>query len=106
MPEIIRDPYTGKKFTDTDPAVILSDLKKGIVEEDYYIVSLAPGKNDQLELIRSDMLKNRWVREFVPLVAGIAKDRDEAVLMVCDILEDTFMNTGGYDMRSFLLSKK
>lgn len=67
-----------------------------------YAIVLSNSQTDQLEIIQGTILRQKYYPKKDLFVVGISKDYDGAVLLVQRILEDTFRETGGYDMKAFL----
>lgn len=66
-----------------------------------YAIVLSKGQ-DQLEIIKGAILRQRLYPRKGLFVVGISKSYDGALLLVQKILEDTYQKTGGYDMKAYL----
>ncbi len=70
-----------------------------------YAIVLSTGQ-DQLEIIQGSILRQPMYPRKGLFVVGISKSYDGAVLLVQRILEDTYQETGGYDMKAYLSDAK
>lgn len=66
-----------------------------------YVIVLSNGQ-DQLEIIKGSILRQPLYPKKGLFVVGVSKSYDGAVLLVQRILEDTYRETGGYDMKAYL----
>lgn len=77
-------------------------LEKGLVKKPYYLITLASNGVDCLDIVHSFFLKQRVLRERLPMVVGVAETKQEALDIVRIIAVDCFVATGGADIRAFL----
>lgn len=67
-----------------------------------YVIVLSQNSGDQLEIIQGSVLRQRYYPKKSLFVVGISKDYNGAINLVMKIVEDTYRNTGGYDIKAFL----
>ena len=103
--KLLNNLYVGEKLKASGEEKIIKDLKKNKIKAGYYVIALSSNPDNQLDIYSSFFLTREWQRKMVPLIAGIANDRQEAFIIVDDIMKETFKETGGYDMRAYLLGK-
>ncbi len=104
--KIIDDPYIGKKLKNTyDAEKLLSDLRRDVTDENYYVIALSSNEKNQLDIIHTLFLKSKWQRRMLPLVVGIASDKHEAYLIVNAIMNETMESRGDCNMRAYLSGK-
>lgn len=68
----------------------------------YYLITLPAGEKNQLEIISSAYLKQKTLRRICPMVVGIAKGYDEALLLVQQIVSEVYEETGTARVREYL----
>ena len=103
--KLLNNLYVGEKLKASGEEKIIKDLKKNKIKASYYVIALSSNPDNQLDIYSSFFLTREWQREMVTFIAGIANDRQEAFIIVDDIMKETIKETGRYDMRTYLLSK-
>ena len=103
--KLLNNLYVGEKLKASDEEKIIKDLKKNKIKAGYYVIALSSNPDNQLDIYSSFFLTREWQREMVTFIAGIANDRQEAFIIVDDIMKETIKETGRYDMRTYILSK-
>lgn len=85
---------------------VIWKLRTGRPQPRVYVIALAKN-NDMLEIYHSSMLKQGYYKkkEHSPCIVGLASGYDSAVGLVTSMIEDTYRNTGGYDVKGFLRSQ-
>lgn len=68
-----------------------------------YIVRLSENEEEQLEILQAAFLKQKYFWNDKNEIVGISTSYDGAVEIVDQILQDTMLATGGYDMRKYLI---
>lgn len=84
---------------------IIRKLKTNTGQLDIYLITLASNGKDMLDIISSAYLKQPAVRRNLPMIVGIAKGYEEAVLLVKDMLIETYEKTGNYSVPEYLAKK-
>ena len=85
-------------------ARIRERLDAGKSDLGHYIITLAAHPSDYLDLFDTRYLTQDALRNRLPMVVGLAADRNEALIVVQKIVEDCVRETGSTDVRSFLQS--
>ena len=91
--------YFGKSIK--NKYTLLWKLKYGFFSSKVYIISLAKG-DDQLECTPCYYLKQKWIRESLGEVVGIANDYNEMLDIIVKMTEDSLYNTGNPDIKEYL----
>ena len=71
-----------------------------------YLVALAQGEQNQLEIFSSILLRQHVFDNSEVFVVGIANGYDEALYMVRDITEQIYAETGTADLREYILERQ
>ncbi len=69
----------------------------------HYLITIAEGQNDELDLISTTLLTQDILRARIPLIVGLAYDRREALDLLVRITDDCVRETGGAQIRKWLL---
>lgn len=69
-----------------------------------FVITIASGA-DQLEIMHSAYLKQKYFRFHPPVVVGIAADYDEAVQLVIQITQESLETTGNCNLKAYLKMK-
>ena len=69
-----------------------------------YVITLAEG-SDQLEILHSAFLQQKYYRKYPPYIIGIAGGYEEAVALVVEIVEEALQKLGSPDLKKYLLSR-
>ncbi len=81
-------------------------LEEGKYRPAVHLIILPEGEGDQLEIIDTSMLRQKGFPRRDFFVVGIAKDQGDALKMVAEIVEEVYNETGGTDVRSYILEKE
>lgn len=73
--------------------------------DDIFLVTIASNDANQLDIIKSHYLLQPVVMRMCPMIVGIAKGNDEAKALVVKMVEETLRETGGADVRNYLLQR-
>ncbi|HJC42890.1 MAG TPA: hypothetical protein H9756_04295 [Candidatus Mediterraneibacter gallistercoris] len=87
-------------------ARIIKKLKQNRIQPQVYVVALSQGSQNQLEFFSSILLKQHVFDNTEVFVVGIANGYDEALLMVRDITEQIYTETGTADLRKYILERQ
>ena len=68
----------------------------------FHLITLASNENDELDIIRSEFVSQRALRERLPLIVGVASGRREALDIVVKIADECVRDTGGPGIRRYL----
>lgn len=87
-------------------AKIIKKLKSGSLMPQTYVITLSPGEQNHLEFYSSLLLKQKFYDDTRIFVVGIADGYDECLSVVQKVTEDVYRNTGGADIRHFILERQ
>lgn len=84
----------------------LKRVKNGKYMKDVFFITLPSNNKNLLDIISTNQLlwpyfRKRKVRSAI-YVIGIARGRDEAYEVVRTIIDETYTNTGGFDIKGYL----
>lgn len=85
---------------------IFRHLKKNDFSIDTYLITFPSNPNNLLDIISSNELlqahyKNSKIQDKL-FVIGIAKGKDEAFLIVRDLIDRVYKETGGFNIKAYL----
>ena len=92
--------YVGK--TVNNPNKLIHKLKKHTKKADAYVITLSKNPYDQLEIMESGYLAQKYYKENPPYIIGIANHYDEAVDIVKQIAEEAFVAQGNCCLKEYL----
>ncbi len=81
-------------------------IKYGGQMKGVFLVTLPRYGNDLLEIYSFEMLKKKYYRLYPPVIVGVAKGYDGAVLLAADIVEKTYLTRGDFDVRSYIRQER
>ena len=81
---------------------VIRKMKKGKVVLRLFCVTLPLGSDGRLEIYPYYELQQTWMKSQNPIVIGIAKDRQDAFLLVQGIIGEVYQKTGGFDVDGYL----
>ncbi len=68
----------------------------------YYCISLSNSPNNLLDIYPSQFLRTPEMNTDGIYIVGLASNKTEAFDVVRDIIEDVYVHTHGFDLRSYL----
>ena len=68
----------------------------------YYCIALAAQKDSLLDIYESKFLRTTRLNTDDIYIIGVAKEKQEAHEVVRQIIEDVYIHTGGFDLKTFL----
>ena len=84
---------------------IVEKVHKGEIVHGLYLIILSANPDNMLDLIpEEEALKDCYAKMQLKVV-GIAIDKDEAIQLLQNIIEDSLRETGSADVRPFLKAK-
>ena len=86
----------GKRFQ------ILQGLRERKILPDIYVITLASGGNNLLDIYSCLEIRRPWREAEDPLVVGIATGYEEACLLAGQIVSQVYRETGGFAVRQYL----
>ncbi len=94
------DLYLGKAAREKKEKLI-QKIESGKTPVNTYLLTLAPGEANQLEIVPAWNLKFERNRAKLPLIVGIGYGRAEAFELVRRITEDVYRETKGADLKEY-----
>ena len=82
---------------------ITSMLSNNQYEKTWYLITLASNPANQYEMIKGKQLSLGIVWEHLPLIVGIASNRQEAIELVIKLIKDVYHHTGMYHPQNYFL---
>lgn len=86
------------------PEKLLKKLKKNNLPCRFFVLTLSGGC-DQLEIYPAYCLQQPFYRKHPPVVVGLAKDYEEALALLVQIVEDSLSHTGECNLKDYLWSR-
>ena len=68
----------------------------------HYLITFASNGVDELDIIHSGFLSSESVYDHLPMIVGVAADKQEALSVAGRIIEDCIRYTGDTRVRAFL----
>lgn len=84
---------------------IIRKLESGKLQPSVHVITLAISEKNQLEIYPTLQFKQPAFPEQDLFVVGITKGYEEAVELVEQIVQEVYEQTGGCDIRSYILEK-
>ena len=103
--KISRNLYIGNSMRAENIKRLLAEINCGKTVRNAVVITVSSNPDNQLDFIHTYFLRQESFRRMLPLVVGVASDRYEANVLLEVILKDTMDNTGGTDMRTYLLGR-
>ena len=85
---------------------IIRKLESGKLQLSVHVITLAISEKNQLEIYPTLQFKQPAFPEQDLFVVGITKGYEEAVELVEQIVQEVYEQTGGCDIRSYILEKE
>lgn len=77
-------------------------IEKGKAAPGIYLVTLANHPDNILEILPASLLLQTTVRQHCPLIVGMAKGKEEALLLAQRMIEETYRETGSFRVEEFI----
>ena len=103
--EFYRELYVSPSLKKREKKLV-EDLKKKRFRPDLYLIVLAQGKQNPLELFSVLLLKQHIFEEAPLFVVGIADGYAGAVELTEQIVQDVYQNTKDVRLREFILNNQ
>lgn len=85
---------------------ILKRIHDGKWQLEKYLIALAPNEKNHLEIYNSVLLIQKAIPKEEVFLVGVAGGYAEALELVEKITQEVYDETGGTDIRSFILCKQ
>lgn len=99
------DLYTGLGLK-KKKARILKRIKQNKIQPFLYLITLAKGEQNHLEFFSASLLKQQVFNPSPLFLVGIAESYEEAMYLVEEITQNVVTQTGGTDIRSYILNRQ
>lgn len=80
---------------------IMNKLIKKKLTSEIYVITFSSNKDNLFDIINANELLSPVYQRADLLVLGLAKGREEAVMIVKDMIELVYQQTGGFDVRAY-----
>ncbi len=97
--------YTGESL-EKKKEKIISKLSKEKFQAGIFLIVLSGEEKNQLEILNSNLLLQKYYPQKDYLVVGIAKGFDEALEILEEIVQKVYNETKGAEIRSYILNKE
>lgn len=94
--------YLGPGIENENLDKLKADLKKRPLLTGYYLITPASNSRDQLDIMEAGQLLQPYYRTHPVLVVGIAKDYEDALLLVQNMVQDCLEARGDVLLKEFL----
>ena len=98
--------YLEEGISEKKSEKIIEKLKSGKVQPFIHVITLSSNPKNHLDIIPSVLLLQPSYPTDDLFVVGISRGNEEAILMVRDIVEEVYKNTGSTDIRNYLLQRE
>ncbi|MCR5704760.1 MAG: hypothetical protein K6G85_09060 [Eubacterium sp.] len=98
------DLYVGYNLLERKREVIRK-MKWGKQQFNVFVITLSRNEHDLLEIYPSNVLTQKYYKDSDLVVVGIAYGKEEAYDMMQLVLTDCMEETGGLDVKQYILSQ-
>lgn len=95
--------YIGEK-AEKNSGKIIEDIKQGRIQFGKYVLALPFNESDVLDIYPSNILVQRHFLKSDMIIVGIADGREEATDVMQEIIMECFNETGGFDLRNYIMA--
>lgn len=88
-----------------EPEEIKAKINAGDFLPGVYLLTLSDHPQNILEIIPAVLLKQKLVVHLCPLVIGVAYGKEEAMELVCGIVEEVYRKTGSFCVEEYLINR-
>ena len=81
---------------------IMDDVRSGRYVKDIYVLIEPLSDGNQIEVLQSYYLRQRYYQEMDPMILGIAKGKSEALELVRQLTEEALNRFGRPDLRAYV----
>ena len=93
--------YIGETARETAEQ-IMDDVRSGRYVKDVYVLIEPLSEGNQIEVLQSYYLRQRYYQEMDPMVLGVAKGKSEALELVRQMTEEAYGRFGRPDLRAYV----
>ena len=98
------DIYVGYNLLEEKRKTI-RQIKNGKMMLNTYVIALPSNDYDTLEIYPSNVLIQKWYRDYDMVIVGIAGGKEEALDMLQLIIMDCYNDTGSVNVKQYILDK-
>ena len=102
MAEYLTHLYIGQKAAGMEKKIRRAVAGGKHIPPGIHLITLAANGIDQLDILPLYYLKQKTLRERLPVIAGFANGREEALSVVMKMASDAFRSTGTCNLRTWL----
>lgn len=88
-----------------NPEELKSEINSGTFLPGVYLITLSDNPQNIMEILPAVSLKQKAVVHLCPLVIGVAYGKEEAMELVCGIVEDVYRETGSFCVEDYLKNR-
>ena len=85
---------------------IIRKLKTNAGLLNVYVITLSANRQNLLEIIAASYIKQAVVYRNLPMIVGIACSYEEALELVSQIVEETYQQTGAFNVSKYLKDRQ
>ena len=94
--------YLGESIAPEKLEKIKKKLETKPMVSGVFVITLSKNASDQLEIYEAKQLAQKYYRAYPPYVVGITKTKDEAVTIVCRIVQECLDARGDCALKEYL----
>ncbi len=80
---------------------IISNVSKGKKNKDIYCIIFATNDKNLFDIMDINDLLQPYYEKLPIHIIGLAKGKDEAVLLAKDLVKEVYVKTGGFEVREY-----
>lgn len=80
----------------------IKKIKKKQFTFDIYLLTLAFNEVDQIDIFSANLLLQRPLRRRCPLIIGIARGYEDALLLFTELANDVYQETGRLELKTYI----
>ena len=93
--------YIGESARNTAEQMV-EDVRSGRYVKDVYVLIEPLGEGEQIQVLQSYYLRQRYYQERDPMVLGVAKGKSEAIQLVVQMTQEAQDHFGRPDLRAYV----
>ena len=88
-----------------NPEELQAEINSGAFLPGVYLVTLSDNPQNIMEILPAVSLKQKAVVHLCPLVIGVAYGKEEAIELVCGIVEEVYQKTGSFCVEDYIKNR-
>lgn len=81
--------------------IIIANTSDGIKNKDIYCILLSTNEKNLFDILDINELLKPYYKDIQVHIIGLARGKDEAVVLAKDLLKEVFIKTGGFEVREY-----